>query len=124
MAVKIHSEPAQLFSANFELRGSAQAGMLAFTTPLGSTLAQLRWDPAGAALLGAGAPQNFDSLASLTRQVAGTELPVEGLFAWLGGEARPVQGWQPDLGGVSDGRLVAHRLSPEPRVDLTIILAP
>src|SRR5450830_444762 len=38
MSLRIDSEPVQTFSALFELRGSAEAGDLTLTTPIGSTL--------------------------------------------------------------------------------------
>lgn len=122
MAVKVHTEPPQQFSASFELQGSALSGTLTFTSMLGSTLAQLQWAPAEATLTTQGEPQRFDSLASLTRHVAGTDLPVESLFAWLNGRSADAQGWQANLDNIAQGRINAHRQSPEPVADLRIVL--
>ncbi|MCF8167741.1 MAG: hypothetical protein K9K38_05470 [Rhodoferax sp.] len=122
MAVKVHTEPPQQFSASFELLGTALNGTLTFTSILGNTLAQLQWAPTQATLTTLGEPQRFDSLASLTRHVAGTDLPVESLFAWLSGRAATAQGWQANLDNIAEGRINAQRQSPEPAADLRIVL--
>jgi outer membrane lipoprotein LolB len=50
LSLSVRSEPAQSFSAGFELSGRPEAGELLLSTPLGTTLAQARWSP-GQALL-------------------------------------------------------------------------
>ncbi len=112
----------QAFAANFELQGSATAGRLTFTSPLGSTLARLQWDADSAMLLTSGAPQRFASLDALTREATGAELPVAALFAWLRGEQATAPDWESDLSELPDGRLQARRLAPQVPVDLKIIL--
>ena len=122
LALKVHSTPEQAFSADFALRGNAEAGTLSFFTPLGSTAAQMQWDATGAQLQTTGAPQRFESLDALTLHTTGATLPVASLFAWLKGNAPPTPGWQVDLQGLPQGRLNAQRLAPEVPADLKIIL--
>jgi outer membrane lipoprotein LolB len=122
LSVKIQVEPVQLFSANFDLQGSAEAGTLSLSSTWGNTLARLQWDPLGATLHTSGAPRHFDSLDALTRHLTGTDLPLANLFSWLAGEELPAIGWQADLQEVAAGRIRAHRESPGPSADLTILL--
>lgn len=122
LAVKVYSTPVQAFSADFDLQGSAQAGTLVFSSPLGSTVARLQWDAQSAQLQTTGAPQYFDSLDALTRQATGTELPIASLFAWLQGNDPLTPGWRVDLQNLPNGRLSAQRLPPETPADLTILL--
>ena len=42
LALKVQTEPPQAFSADFELGGSPQSGLLVFFTPLGTTAARLQ----------------------------------------------------------------------------------
>ena len=122
LAVTLHSTPSQAFSANFELQGNAQAGSLAFYTPIGSTAAQLQWDADGAQLLTSGQPQRFESLDALTLYTTGTSLPIANLFDWLHGNESPAPGWQVDLQGLPNGRLQAQRLAPQVPAEMKIIL--
>ncbi len=122
LAVTVHSTPPQSFTADFELQGNAQAGSLVFYTPLGSTAARLQWDATGAQLQASGQPQRFESLDALTLYATGTSLPIASLFGWLHGSEAPAPGWQVDLRGLADGRLLAQRLAPETPTDLRVIL--
>ena len=122
LAVKVYSAPVQAFSADFDLQGSAQAGTLVFSSPLGSTVARLQWDARSAQLQTTGEPRYFDSLDALTRQATGTELPIASLFAWLQGKEVDTPGWRVDLQNLPNGRLSAQRLPPETPADLTILL--
>lgn len=125
MALRVHSDPAQAFSADFELRGDPQAGSLGFFSPMGNTLARLKWDASTAMLQTGTEQQHFASLAALTRHATGSELPVASLFAWLQGLQGPdpdAQDWNADLQNMSTGRLRAWRTQPAPPVELTIIL--
>ncbi|MEO7108445.1 MAG: lipoprotein insertase outer membrane protein LolB [Rhodoferax sp.] len=122
LALKVHSVPEQAFSANFELQGNAQAGVLAFFTPLGSTAARMQWDADGAQLQTSGEPQRFASLDALTLHATGATLPIDSLFAWLKGIDRPTAGWQVDLHDLANGRIDAQRLVPDVPADLKIIL--
>ena len=114
--------PVQAFSADFELQGNAQAGSLVLSTALGSTLASLRWDSVAATLQTTGEPQEFDSLASLVRQVTGTDLPVASLFSWLRGQSSDAQPWEADLSQLNQGRLTARRVSTFEPAELKLIL--
>lgn len=122
LSLKVLSTPVQAFSADFDLQGTPQAGELTFTSPLGSTLARLQWDKSGAVLQTTGAPERFESLAALTRQATGTELPIASLFSWLQGKHLATPGWEADLQALPMGRLSAKRLGPEAPAELKIVL--
>jgi len=122
IAVKVTSTPEQAFSANFELQGSKQAGRMELTTSLGTTVARMQWNAEGAELQASGSTRAYPSLAELTLATMGAELPVDALFQWLRGQAASSAGWESDLSQWDAGRITAQRLSPEPRVDLKILL--
>ena len=44
IAVRVEGDDARSLSASFELRGDIRAGTLALSTPLGSQMAQARWN--------------------------------------------------------------------------------
>lgn len=125
LALKVLSVPPQAFSADFELGGSPEVGLLAFFSPLGTTAARLQWSPGIATLTAEGETRQFDSLAALARQATGTELPVQALFDWLQGVATEVPGWQVDMSQLKEGRLQALRSDGDlPRAELRILLQP
>ncbi len=118
--MRIESDPAQTFSALFDLRGNAQRGELILTTPLGTTLAALRWAPGEAVLKDGRQTRNFESVDALVAAATGTVIPVDALFGWLAGRNDPVPGWRADLSRVGDGRIHATREAPLPSADLRI----
>lgn len=122
IAVKVSSTPEQAFSASFELQGSEQAGRMELTTSLGTTVARMQWNAEGAELQASGTTRAYPSLAQLTLATMGAELPVDALFQWLRGQAATSTGWQSDLSQWDAGRITARRVSPEPRVELKILL--
>jgi outer membrane lipoprotein LolB len=121
--VQVDQAPEQSFSAAFELKGNATSGELSLFSPLGSTLAVLRWSP-GSAILNTGSEtRRFESLETLVGQATGTPIPVAALFDWLDGVATPVPGWQADLSQLEPaGRIHARRSAPTPVVDLRVAL--
>ena len=48
LALRVEAAEPISFFANFELNGQPQAGELLLSTPLGNTVAQLRWSPQAA----------------------------------------------------------------------------
>ena len=121
LALQVQQQ-AQSFSAGFELQGNARAGRLMLLTPVGSTLAELSWQPGTATLRARGETQQFPSVEALAAQVTGTAFPVTALFDWLSGVNTPVPGWRADLSELGRGRLRAQRLPPAPGADLRIVL--
>jgi outer membrane lipoprotein LolB len=121
LAVKVFSKPVQAFSASFELQGRPTQGELVLISPLGTTLAHMRWTPESATLMTGNKEQRYDSLAALARATTGTDLPVASLFAWLRGQADETLGWQADLSELADGRIVARHIE-EVQAELKIIL--
>jgi outer membrane lipoprotein LolB len=122
LSLRVDSSPVQTFSALFDLRGTAEAGELALTTPLGNTLAVLHWAPGEALLKNGSTTRRFDSVDALAEAATGAAIPVAALFDWLAGREGKVPGWQVDLNQFADGRLHATRQSPQPTADLRIIL--
>lgn len=124
LALKVDSSRPQSFAAGFELRGSAAAGELLLTSPLGQTLARVLWSPQGAELRQSDQVTRRGSLDELTTELTGTAVPVQALFDWLRGASTEAAGWQADLAGFADGRIQAQRRSPQPAAELRIIVRP
>jgi outer membrane lipoprotein LolB len=122
MALQVQDNPSQSFSAGFELRGRADAGELMLYSPLGGTLAALRWAPGLATLRSGEQVRQFDSIDALLAGATGTAIPVASLFDWLAGSNTAVNGWEADLSQLGEGRLRARRLTPAPVADLRVAL--
>ena len=121
LAVKVFSTPVQAFSADFDLQGSPDTGELTLISPLGTTLARMRWTPSTATLNAQGQDRQFGSIQELARQVTGADLPVTSLFAWLEGRDEAADGWQVDLQDLAQGRIQARHVEAV-QADLKIIL--
>lgn len=123
LALQVEDQASQSFSALFELRGSAQNGGLVLISPLGSRLAQLDWKDGHAQLAtGAQEVRTSDSLENLVQDVTGTQIPITTLFSWLKGTQATAPGWEADLSGLAEGRLIARRDNPAPKATLRIAL--
>lgn len=122
LALKVLGTPVQAWAASFVLTGTPQKGELVLSTPLGGTIAQLRWSPGNASLQSADKREYFDSLDALALQATGTKLPIAALFAWLEGQAAQAPGWEVDLNRIEAGRLNARQTAEEPQSELKIIL--
>lgn len=122
LALQVKDTPGQSFSALFDLKGTAQAGELALSNPLGGTIALLSWGPGTATLRGNGQTRQFDSVEALVRHATGTAIPVAALFDWLRGVPTPVPGWHPDLSQLPQGRIFASRTEPPPQADLRVAI--
>lgn len=124
LAVTVHDIPVQHLSASFELEGSADTGSLTLLSPLGTTLARVRWSQQGALWQRGSEWESRPTLGELTRELTGTELPVADLFQWLSGQATTTEGWQVDLSRHGDGRIQAQRQSPLPSAELRLVFEP
>ena len=123
ISLQVQSEPAQSFSASFELKGRPERGELSLISPLGSVLGVLRWSPGEAVLdSGNGKIQRFASVDELMAQVTGAAVPLAALFAWLQGEPASASGWSADLSRHKEGRISAKRTEPAPQADLRVVL--
>ena len=128
--------PARSLAAAFDLRGSASAGTLGLSTPLGSMLAEARWRPGSVVLVTPQGTRRFADLDDLTREVLGESVPVEAWFDWLHGRPWPGAastsqaaggsfsqlGWSVDLSRLAAGAVVASRQQPLPAVAVRIQL--
>lgn len=124
LALQVESEPVQSWSAGFELMGRPEAGELRIASPLGQILAQLHWQPGSAVLVRGAERQQRSSLGTLVRELTGTEIPVEALFAWLRGNPARAPGWEADLSRQPEGRITARRLEPLPATTLRLQFEP
>ena len=122
IALQVEDQSSQSFSAMFELHGNAQIGGLVLLSPLGSRIAQLDWTNGHAQLQSGQETRHSDSLDGLLQEMTGTRIPVEALFSWLQGKEAAAAGWQADLSGIPNGRLIAQRDDPTPRATLRIAL--
>lgn len=123
ISLQVASEPAQSFSASFELKGHAEIGELTLISPLGNVLAVLRWSP-GQAQLDRGSQdiQRFASLDELMERATGAAIPLSALFAWLQGNNATASGWVADLTRHGEGRFSARRTLPAPEANLRVVL--
>ena len=122
LALQVADEPSQSFSAVFDLRGSARAGELTLSNPIGGTLAVLSWTPDSASLRNNGQTHEFHSVDDLVRKATGSDIPVAALFDWLRGVPTAVPGWQPDLSQLAEGRISASRVEPAPQASLRVAI--
>ncbi len=123
ISLQVQSEPPQAFFAGFELKGSAAQGELVLNSPLGNSLALLRWSAAEAVLDSGNQIQRFASVGELIEKATGAALPVPALFDWLRGKNTAADGWTADLTQQAEGRISASRSVPQPRADLRVVLA-
>lgn len=124
LALQVESEPPQSLSAGFDLSGSPEAGELVLTSPLGTTLATVRWRTGWAELQQGTQVTRRDSLSALTAERGGAALPVAALFAWLRGTPEQADGWVVDLSRHASGRITAQRQQPAPTAELRIVFQP
>lgn len=120
LSLQVEGQASQSFSSLFDLQGSPDKGELVLTSPLGNTLARLQWEAGRAQLTTGQETRESTSLDELLRQATGTAIPVAAIFQWLGGNQATATGWQADLSGSADGRLVARRHAPPPEATLRI----
>ncbi len=121
--MQVQSDPVQAFFAGFELRGNPAQGELVLNSPLGTSLAVLRWSPGEAVLDSGGQIQRFHSVDALIEKATGAAVPLPALFDWLAGKNTGLAGWSADLSQQAQGRISASRTTPQPRTDLRIVLA-
>jgi outer membrane lipoprotein LolB len=128
--------PARAFTAAFDLRGDPSAGSLGLSTPLGSMLAEARWQPGSVLLVTPQGTRRFADLDGLTRDVLGESVPIGAWFDWLHGRPWPGApsaprtagagfeqlGWTVDLARFAEGAVSANRREPQPPVSVRIQL--
>lgn len=122
LSLTLDREPPQSFFASFQLRGTPREGTLDLYNPLGSTIAQVRWNPSEAMAQQGKMAREYPSLDDLIIDLTGANVPVAALFDWLAGRNTQVAGWLADLSRQREGRISARRLQPLPTAQLQIVL--
>ena len=91
------------YSAHLQWRHAGQVDSLRLLSPVGTVIAQLEADAAGATLVTADKQvHRSDNMQDLTREVLGWDLPLKGLQHWVLGRtdpALPVEAEQRDARG-------------------------
>jgi outer membrane lipoprotein LolB len=125
LTLRVEKNPPEQFSTAFEMTGRPEQGQLSLLSPLGTTLAMVRWNPQGASLQQGSDLQNFASMDELTLRLTGAALPLPQLMAWLDRTGPPVNGWNIQAEMLKSGRRVlAQRHQPLPTLQLTVLLDP
>lgn len=125
LAVQVAAQgdrPAQSHSAAFELGGDARDGHLRLLSPLGTVVADARWQADRVTLETGEGPRQYPSLEALARDTLGEAIPLAALLAWLHGQPwagaphEPMDGGFRQLGWtvdthalVEEGQLLARR---------------
>jgi outer membrane lipoprotein LolB len=116
--------PRRSLATQFELFGSAQRGQLRLNSPLGNTLAQASWQPAGAELQTSDGTTRYATLDAMAQQLLGEALPLAAIIDWLhgrpwaGAPSEPQAGgfsqlgWTVDLSRRAEGWVIASRAAP------------
>ncbi len=125
LTLRVDKNPPEQFSTTFEMTGRPEKGELTLLSPLGTTLAVVRWDPQSASLQQGSELQQFPSMDDLTQRLTGAALPLPQLMAWLDRTGPPVAGWKIQAQALKSGRRVlAERQLPLPSLQLTLLLDP
>jgi outer membrane lipoprotein LolB len=125
LTLRIAKNPPEQFSTAFAMTGRPEQGQLSLLSPLGTTLAMVRWNPQGASLQQGAEVQQFASMDILTQRLTGASLPLPHLMAWLDRSGPAVAGWNIQAEALTSGRrLLAERLEPLPALQLTVLLDP
>jgi outer membrane lipoprotein LolB len=123
------TDAARSFSAPFSLHGDEREGGLELSSPLGTRVAQARWQPTQATLTTAeGEERRYPTLDAMAQDLLGQTVPMAALLSWLrgtpwrgapssavAGRGFDQLGWQVDTSRHSDGLVVAQNPGP-PRV--------
>ncbi|MBL8349332.1 MAG: outer membrane lipoprotein LolB [Burkholderiaceae bacterium] len=127
LSVRVEGQDDRALAAAFELSGSADAGQLRLSSPLGTTAAWARWSPSQAWLRIGDTETRHADLDALATAALGEPVPIAALFDWLRGRAwagAPASarsdgvagfnqlGWQVDLGRWAEGWIEAVRAAP------------
>ncbi|WP_431099960.1 lipoprotein insertase outer membrane protein LolB [Roseateles noduli] len=115
----------QNVNANFELLGDPRRGQLEMSTPMGSLVARVSWQPGSAWVKTPDGDRAYDDIDALTQELLGETLPLQALFDWLRGRPWPQApsradgetgfqqlGWQVDLRRFDNQLISAQRLNP------------
>lgn len=125
LTLRLAKNPPEQFSTAFEMSGHAEQGQLHLLSPLGTTLAVVRWNPQGASLQQSSDIRQFSSMDELTQGLTGAALPLPQLLIWLDRAGPAVDGWQIKAEALKKGRRVlAERQQPLPALQLTLLLDP
>lgn len=68
--------------------------------------------------------QSYPSLDIALASITGAHIPIETLFGWLNADVayESKDGWKADLSRRSEGRIIASRAQPLPRIEIRVVL--
>ena len=121
LALRIDGPTLQTLQAHFELTTGQQRGQLRLSTPLGTTLADIVWQPGQAQLTENGRIHHAQTPEQLLEQITGQAWPMAAWQNWLEGDAQLVPGWEVDLAEHAQGKLSARRTDPLPTLTLRLV---
>jgi outer membrane lipoprotein LolB len=121
LALRIDGPAPQSLQAHFELATGQQRGQLRLSSPLGTTLAEIVWQPGQAQLLENGRIHHAQAPEQLLEHITGQSWPMSAWQAWLQGENQQVPGWELDLTEHAQGKLTARRTAPSPTLQLRLV---
>lgn len=125
---------AQNENGTFELGGTSEKGYLLLMSPLGTIMADARWDSDSATLRTRDGERSYRDMDDMTKKALGEPVPLDALLSWLKGRAwyqasstQTAKGftqldWDVDTTQLaSQGRLTAKH-TKAPIVSLAILL--
>lgn len=125
-----HAKP-QNTSARFDLHtDNGSNGQLMLASPLGNTVAQVRWSPVEAVVTDNYAEQTrYDSFEAMMQEMIGVRLEAQTLLGWLqpSSQEQFIHGdWQVDARGYNaaskSGKIKAVRTEPLPTIRIVVLL--
>jgi outer membrane lipoprotein LolB len=137
MVVRVAATANQIAKAEnaaFELAGTEQQGRLKLLSPLGTVVADARWQAGQVTLQTGDGTREFDSIEALARETLGEAIPLGALLHWLAGQPWPQAasqptpqgfeqaGWQVDTSALANGGLLQARRPAPPALELRIKL--
>jgi outer membrane lipoprotein LolB len=114
----------QSMSAQFELQGNAEQGLLTLFSPIGTTLARIHWTAAGAQLEQGQQTQWFADLETLGTQLTGMPISIAQWFQWFN-QPNPVATpeWHITKDPHHPEKMRATHAGAQGRTDIVILLS-
>ena len=118
MSLRIDGTPPQHFAAQYEIRGTPEAGEMELLSPWGSVLARARWTPHSVVLINGQQQREFASMEDMSQSLLGTSFSLPQLLLGARAQRPSLPGWEVEYD--TRQRLVMRRVSPLPALELRI----